>query len=271
MSSISHKSDDPNNPNQNKSESCEEPGGDSQTPLLHTLGIFVKEPVSGKVKTRLGAEIGCEESARLYELFVKDLTARFQPLSERLIMGYSPNSSSAKRWVESLFVPGRSPSQTDSRAKIDTWPQPQGELGERMSAYFEHAFAFADTESAVLIGSDSPTIPAEYVQQAFEWLYRKDCVIGPSADGGYYLIGLRIPCEELFKDICWSRSGVLLQTVEKIKKAGLSLKLLPVWYDIDSKDDLQMLKGHLSALEISGDEDIPRQTHQWVLNWNTER
>lgn len=260
----------PNNPNTNNVEAEKEENILTDVPLAHVLGIFVKEPVAGKVKTRLGAEIGCEESAHLYKLFVKDLVTRFHCLPDKLIMGYAPNNSSAKEWVNSLFAHDLSSAEASRMTKKESWPQPDGELGERISAYFKHAFKSPDTESVVLIGSDSPTIPLEYVQQAFEWLYQKDCVIGPSADGGYYLIGLRSSCSELFKEIRWSGAEVLGQTVEKIKKADLSLKLLPVWYDIDSRDDLQMLKGHLSALKMSGEEDIPEQTDHWVSNWNAE-
>ncbi len=239
-------------------------------PISHVLGIFVKQPVAGKVKTRLGMEIGNEESAHLYELFVKDLLAKFQSLPEKLILGYSPNSLAAKNWGDSLFVTEDSDNEANCPTNKELWPQPEGELGERMTAFFEHAFKTPGIESVVLIGSDSPTIPQDYIQQAFEWLYQKDCVLGPSADGGYYLIGLRTPCSELFQEIRWSGAKVLEQTVEKIKKAGLSLKLLPVWYDIDSKDDLEMLKGHLSAMKKSGEQEIPEQTDRWVSNWNVE-
>lgn len=236
----------------------------SQPEQSIVLGVFVKEPVPGKVKTRLGAQIGNEQAAQLYELFVQDLLCRFQELPQKLIMGYAPNTVSAKNWGQRLFGDDK-----EDRDQAELWAQPEGELGQRIASFFEHAFSASGVDSVVLIGSDSPTIPREYVLQAFEWLYQKDCVIGPSSDGGYYLIGLRKPCTELFQGVDWSQSSVLTQTLEKIKQAGLSLKLLPVWYDIDSKDDLQMLQGHLSALELAGEEDLPLQTHRWVSQWNS--
>ncbi len=236
----------------------------------HVLGIFVKEPEAGKVKTRLGSEIGYENSARLYEAFVQDLLAKFQSLPDRLILGFSPNSSEATNWANSLCqttLPGYSEDDTTIR---ELWPQPEGKLGERIIAYFEHAFRSPETESVVLIGSDSPTLPREYIEQAFEWLYQKECVIGPSADGGYYLIGLRNFHRDLFQQVHWSGAKVLAQTVAKIKKAGVSLKLLPVWYDVDSKDDLEMLKGHLDAMKLSGEKELPEQTANWVSNWSAD-
>ena len=265
-----HDRDDPNEIHQ-----C--PASKVEPVNAVALGVFVKEPIPGTVKTRLGAEIGLDESAHLYEQFVNDLVGRFRKLPQRLIMGYSPDTVSAKNWVGGLFSGDQAVSggnETGSTGglegiteKVDLWSQPSGGLGERIIAFFYHAFSDPDVESVVLIGSDSPTIPREYLLRAFEWLRHEDCVVGPSSDGGYYLIGLRRPCDELFQEVVWSESSVLSQTIEKIQQAGLSLKLLPVWYDIDSRDDLEMLKGHLSGLLLSGEEDVALRTHQWLSNW----
>ncbi len=239
-------------------------------PISHVLGIFVKEPVAGKVKTRLGREIGDRESAQLYEQFVKDLLARFHCLPEKMILGYSPGNTHTRKWANALVEQHLPAGETGVADQIELWPQPEGELGERIIAYFDHAFKIPGIEAVLLIGSDSPTIPQDYVQQAFEWLYQKDSVIGPTADGGYYLIGLRVACKEIFSGINWSSPNVLEQTVENVKKAGLSLKLLPVWYDIDSKEDLEMLKGHLSAMKIAQEQELPEQTDRWLSRWDAE-
>lgn len=260
MSFIADNNHDPDNPN-----SCTVPS-DAVLKAQNgvTLGVFVKEPVPGTVKTRLGKEIGLEASAQLYQLFVKDLVDRFQSLPDRFLVGYTPETPSAKSWVQGLFT-----NEEISVGNINFWTQPEGELGDRMIAFFDYAFEASGVDSVVLIGSDSPTIPREYLLQAFEWLYQKDCVIGPSSDGGYYLIGLRRSCKELFQGIRWSQSDVLSQTLERIQQAGLSLKLLPVWYDVDSRDDLKMLQGHLSALMLTGEQDIPLQTSDWLANWKS--
>ena len=199
MSSLADHSDDLNPPG-SCSVALDAESGAGKTIIL---GVFVKEPIPGTVKTRLGAEIGCQESAQLYELFVKDLVCRFRSLAQGLVMGYAPNTASAKSWVQGLFG-----GSSAASGQANLWAQPEGGLGEKITAFFEHAFSSPGAESVVLIGSDSPTIPREYVLQAFEWLYQKDCVIGPSSDGGYYLIGLRKPCKELFQGGDWSEPSV---------------------------------------------------------------
>ena len=108
---------------------------------------------------------------------------------------------------------------------------------------------------AVLIGTDSPTLPIEFIQQAFDMLRDVDCVLGPATDGGYYLIGLRRPAPLLFEQMAWSGPNVLRQTVQRASALGLTLGLLPPWYDIDNLADLQMLAGHIRAMTHAG------QTH----------
>ncbi len=116
----------------------------------------------------------------------------------------------------------------------------------------------------VVIGSDSPTLPREFVARTPALLDERDCVLGPAADGGYYLIGLRRPCPDLFRGIDWGTSRVLSQTVDRVATAGLTLHVLPLWTDIDTLDDLHALQGHLSALRLAGlDETLPR-TDAWL-------
>ena len=208
---------------------------------MRTFGVFCKFPNPGHVKTRLAEDIGADNAASLSAAFLDDLAFEFRSTGERRVLGISPADSAA------YFKPF-------SRFGFDLWPQPDGDLGTRMTAFFA-ATLQGDDDRAVLIGSDSPTIPREYVQLAFEKLEESDCVIGPATDGGFYLVGLRRPAATLFQDIDWSGSRVLSQTVQRISDAGLSLALIPPWYDIDDVDDLRMLAGHLRAMTRSG------QTH----------
>lgn len=208
---------------------------------MRTFGVFCKHPQPGQVKTRLAQHIGPQSAVSLSAAFLDDLTLEFRSVGERRILGFWPAESA------NYFEPF-------ARFGYDLWPQPEGDLGARLNAFFGEALQ-SHNDKAVLIGSDSPTIPMEYVELAFSRLEESDCVLGPATDGGYYLIGLRRSAPQLFENIIWSGSSVLSQTVRKIATTDLSLALLPPWYDIDDVDDLWMLAGHIRAMTRSG------QTH----------
>jgi rSAM/selenodomain-associated transferase 1 len=207
---------------------------------MNTLGIFVKHPVPGAVKTRLAAALGPKLSAEFYSAFVADLTARFRAVAGRRVLCYSPASAEAAEYFRRL-----------AECKYEIWPQPCGSLGDRLSAFFEEFLTTPD-DRTVAIGSDSPTLPAETVGWAFEWLAERDCVIGPATDGGYYLVGLRGRNRPIFEGIDWSTSRVLKQTIDRISAASATLALLPPWYDVDTVDDLSLLQGHVRALQWAG-------------------
>ena len=112
---------------------------------------------------------------------------------------------------------------------------------------------------------------AEFAARALELLGERDCVLGPAADGGYYLIALRRPCPALFEGIDWGTPRVLEQTVDRLRQAGLSLHLLPVWYDVDTPDDLAFLRGDLAAMRHAGmTVDLPA-TDQVLREMHTEK
>jgi hypothetical protein len=111
----------------------------------------------------------------------------------------------------------------------------------------------------VLIGSDSPTLDPSHVVSAFLCLEHKDVVLGPATDGGYYLVGARVPVPELFADIPWSTPQVLARSVAALRAAGRSLAVLPPWYDVDTPESWDLLAGHLAALRLAGlDPELPR-------------
>ncbi len=218
---------------------------------MATLGIFVKQPIAGKVKTRLGAEIGNDRSAELYAAFQLDLIDRFATLDARRVIAYAPATAAAKDFFNSI-----------AKKSYDLWEQPNDTLGERMKQFFADHLP---TGPVVVIGSDSPTIPSNLIQQAFDMLQEKDVLLGPAVDGGYYLVGQRVPVQEMFDDIVWSEADVLQQTVQRLKASEHSLGLLTPWYDIDSLADLRFLRGHFNALECASmNEEIPRRTRQIV-------
>ena len=109
----------------------------------------------------------------------------------------------------------------------------------------------------LLVGSDSPTLPISYISEAFIQLDSRDIAIGPSTDGGYYLIGFSaatvgstVPF--VFEDIAWSTAGVFRQTVARIRSVKATMGLLPPWYDIDTSEDLAFLYAHISATRLAG-------------------
>ncbi|HTI50210.1 MAG TPA: TIGR04282 family arsenosugar biosynthesis glycosyltransferase, partial [Planctomycetaceae bacterium] len=208
---------------------------------MTTLGLFVKYPAAGRVKTRLAAELGADQAAALYATFVAALTDRFRRTADARVLCYSPATDEAREYFAAI-----------AGSEFALWPQPEADLGARMAQFFaEHLRQPEDR--AVIIGSDSPTLPLAYVGQAFELLRDADCVIGPATDGGYYLIGQRGFSRPIFDGVAWSTSRVLDQTVALVRKARARLALLPPWYDVDTPDDWRMLIGHLRALQWAGE------------------
>lgn len=221
-------------------------------PVQTQLIVFVRWPNLGRVKTRLAATIGNELALRLYEAFVNDTMERCvgstgARLAERVVVAFTPDDAPARQYFERFVTEG-----------VTLWPQPDGTLGERLVACFnEHC---PQAEATVVIGSDSPTLPGEFITDAFQRLQTSDCVIGPSTDGGYYLIGLSQPCASLFEKVAWDGPNVLLQTLVRRRAAGRSLSLLPPWYDVDTFEDLRFLTTHLMAMNDATGESTAPQT-----------
>lgn len=203
------------------------------------LGVFVKHPTPGSVKTRLAAAVGPESAAALYAAFKQDIVDRFRQVAGRRVLAFNPGDVASREHFAQL-----------AGSDYELWPQPDGSLGERLHAFFKTYLI--ENERAVVIGSDSPTLPAGFATQALVLLGERDCVLGPASDGGYYLIALRKPCRALFDGVDWGTSQVLEQTVARLRAAGLSLHLLPVWYDVDTPDDLAFLRGDLAAMRHAG-------------------
>lgn len=208
---------------------------------MRTFGVFCDHLELGHANSRLAEHIGPQRAIHLSAAFLDDLALEFRSVGERRILGYFPAE------LADSF-------QHISRFGYDLWPQPDGDLGARLNAFFQKTLV-DEEDRAVVVRSGSPTIPMEYVKLAFEKLEDFDCVVGPATDGGYYLLGLKRLTPELFENIVWSGSSVLSQTVSRIADKELSLALLPPWYGITDVDDLWMLAGHIRAMTRSG------QTH----------
>ena len=136
-------------------------------------------------------------------------------------------------------------------------PQVGNDLGERLVSATQWAAQHGYTK-ILIVGSDSPTLPIPYISEAITLLDTRDIVIGPSVDGGYYLIGFSVEnlpmiVPYMFEEIRWSTADVLRQTVTRIQSTEATLGLLPPWYDIDTPEDLAFLHAHISALRLAGD------------------
>jgi glycosyltransferase A (GT-A) superfamily protein (DUF2064 family) len=119
-----------------------------------------------------------------------------------------------------------------------------------MSHAFQHLFA-SGFENIILIGSDLPTLPVRFFHQGYASLESADVVLGPSADGGYYLIGMKRMVATIFDDIGWSGADVLSQTINKLDDLGLKHELLSEWYDIDTVKDLERLRSQRTCHEVA--------------------
>lgn len=201
------------------------------------LITFVKNPIPGAVKTRLQTRYTPQQATALYRAFVLDCLATYRSVpADRHVVAYDPPNAQAE--IHRLVGPG-----------WDLHPQAQTNLGDRMAEAFDWSFQEGATRT-VLLGTDIPSLPTEHVRLAFRLLREKDLVLGPSADGGYYLIGLTRSFPEIFRDIDWSTQRVLTQTLDRV--AGVPLGLIPPWYDVDTPDKLDILLAHAKALDQSG-------------------
>jgi rSAM/selenodomain-associated transferase 1 len=201
------------------------------------LGVFAKWPKPGSVKTRLAAETSADYAAMVARACWLDTMALAKSLSAAHWLAYAPADAG--------------PAFAEEAVGWSLVPQSAGDLGERMRSFFADRFA-EGADEVVLIGTDSPNLPAAYLEQAFTALERVDVVLGPAFDGGYYLIGLSRPAPDLFgPGIAWSTATVLGATVDRL--GGRSLALLPPWYDIDTLADWRALHGHAAALRAAGE------------------
>lgn len=210
---------------------------------MNLLGLFAKWPRSGQVKTRLAAAIGSDLAAQAAAAFLSDSLDRLATIADRRIVAFAPPD--AEHSFRLMAPPA-----------WELWPQTDGDLGDRLEHFFQIAFE-SGAHRVVVVGADSPTLPVAYVRDSFAQLHSHDVVIGPSADGGYYLLGLVRPLTGLFRGVSWSGANVLHQTIARVGTHKLAL--LPVWYDIDTPDDWSLLRGHVAAYRKAGQPiDFPR-------------
>ncbi|MBI4543737.1 MAG: TIGR04282 family arsenosugar biosynthesis glycosyltransferase [Gemmatimonadetes bacterium] len=215
--------------------------------LPDRLLIFAKLPAAGRVKTRLTPPLPPDEAASVYEACLRDVVARSARERARVELWYE-DGAGAEAYFQAEF------------AHLPQGVQATGDLGEKLRDAFQRCFD-DQGERTVIIGSDSPTLPEGVLGAAFDDLHEVDAVLGPTRDGGYYLVGVRGAswprAERLFRGIPWSSDEVFRTTLERSAECGLELRLLPGWYDIDRLEDLQQ------ALD-----DVPADSHlgRWLAS-----
>jgi uncharacterized protein len=218
------------------------------------LAVMTKAPQAGRVKTRLVPLLMPEEAAELNRCFLCDTAATISIACCRRPAGDERKTACASAIAVYTPVGTESTYADILPPDFSLLPQRGDEFGERLYLALEDLFK-CGFESVCLIDSDSPTVPAENFAEAVELLSATEdrVVLGPSDDGGYYLIGVKKPHRHLFEQIDWSTERVLNQTIQRATEMGVEVKLLPNGYDVDDEASLRRLCNELLADTKSAD------------------
>jgi rSAM/selenodomain-associated transferase 1 len=196
---------------------------------VRALGILAQAPVPGRVKPRLTEEVGPSAAAEVYWQLGRRVVAAVATPGHRTTVWYAPADEAAfvREWLEGV-------------GRIELRPQPAGTLGARLAFAFARHFqegAARTGSGVVIVGTDCPGVDRRLVTEAFTALSRVDLVMGPTLDGGYYLLGLRAPAPELFQDVRWGTGAVAAQTRARAAALGLRVQLLRPLRDVDTARD----------------------------------
>jgi len=188
--------------------------------------FYLKFPEKGKVKTRLDDNIGKAKTLKLYKAFVIDSLDTLKRLNKPVIVCYIPNKAKEeiRQWLGKDYIYSL---------------QLGKNLGMRMKNSFKQALK-KGYEKVIIIGSDSPDLPLAFLKKAIEMLDKTEAVIGPSEDGGYYLLGFTKSgfSPMVFDDIPWSTPSVFSKTMKKLRDLKITTSSLPAWRDVDTFQDL---------------------------------
>lgn len=207
--------------------------------------VFAKPAEAGKVKTRLIPVAGSDGAAALANAFLQDTWATVCRLP----------------WAKAVIASTDTSISSLVSSDSEIWLQGEGDLGARLERILKRGLE--TSAFAIAIGADTPGLPSSFLEQARFALRHADAVIGPSEDGGFYLLALRRCPTGLLAGIPWSQTNTFAQTLAKLKAAGLDVRLLDPWFDVDWPEDLERLK----ALAASGRIHVPktRQTLERIL------
>jgi rSAM/selenodomain-associated transferase 1 len=202
------------------------------------LALFTKAPASHDVKTRLSSELDRAERAALYRAFVTDVLTTCRAVAElnpELWVAGDLDDPFVREIASALH--GSHPARVSLQA--------DGDLGTRMALALDDMIA--RDGRGLIIGTDAPTLPASILRRAVTSLGHADVVLGPSADGGFYLVGAKARVPPIFEEIRYSTRHALGDTLAAASRASLEVSLLSPWYDVDTPWDLGLLRAHLSV------------------------
>jgi rSAM/selenodomain-associated transferase 1 len=200
--------------------------------MKNAIILFFRYPRLGKVKTRLAKMIGAEKALDLYRRSLQKTILLFRAMPNCKVV-FCVEPAPAVSLLRKAYGKG-----------VDIFAQKGTDLGERMRLALE-AVLKAGAEKAVLIGADIPGLSEKILAAAFQELDQHQVVLGPAADGGYYLIGMKQMLPELFFGMAWSTETVFSKTLAVLQRAGISYSLLPELCDLDSAEDLPYVKDFL--------------------------
>ena len=184
--------------------------------------LFARYPEKGKVKTRLAVKCGDGQALYLYKKMIATVLESLSEFKEEFVVYYTGcEQNTAKGWLPDYQLQ----------------KQAEGDLGEKLTAAMDDGF-HSEQEKLIFIGADCIDLSPEIIHTTKAYLDEVDVVLGPSSDGGYYLIAMRHNSPELFQEIDWGTEVVFEQTLTKIYESNLSYKLLPELVDIDHWEDL---------------------------------
>jgi rSAM/selenodomain-associated transferase 1 len=201
----------------------------------------VRSPVAGEVKTRLEPALSAEEARDVYVALIADFFARLRD----------------SKYRPTVFLSGERTRELDAviDPKVPVVAQIDGDLGDRLARAFAELLRNRG-DRAVIVGSDSPDLPLAFLKRAFRALKHRDVVLGPAIDGGYYLVGLRAPAPAIFRGVTWGSANVLEDTLGAIEREGLTLSVLPPWYDVDDAASLRFLADLNRARRIAHQDPL---------------
>jgi len=210
------------------------------------LAIMAKAPKPGEVKTRLCPPLSPDDAAALYRCFLLDKVAQVRSVcGASPVIAFTPDT---EREMFEQLAPG-----------VQLLAQRGADLGSRLLNGLDELL-HEGYVAALAIDSDTPTLPTDYLRQALELVVKPDVdlVLGPSDDGGYYLIGMRTAWPVLFEAMPWSTAKVLPETVRRAHAHGLKVRCLPAWFDVDNVHDLDRLMTSFSRGAAEGSSHTRR-------------
>lgn len=189
--------------------------------MKQALIIFARNPVRGKVKTRLAATMGHDKALSIYQSLLEHTVQITEQLTCDRYVFYADGISKNDIWSDDLYL------KKNQEGK---------DLGQRMLHAFDTLFQ-QGYQKIIIIGTDCFELSFSILLDAFTALDEKEVVIGPSEDGGYYLLGMRQFFPFLFEGKAWSTDTVYNSTIQQLKMHKISYGILPILNDIDTEDD----------------------------------